>query len=121
MQGLPLEWLHTKDELYDRLRGPAINMTVLATAFSDKEKNGPPWNEKVDGTGRHEPMLFTVDYGKGRVFHTTLGHMDYSMECVGFITTLQRGAEWAATGSVSQSIPEDFPSAEKTSSRSWKL
>ena len=121
MQGLPLEWLHTKDELYDRLRGPAINMTVLATAFSDKEKNGPPWNEKVDGTGRHEPMLFTVDYGKGRVFHTTLGHMDYSMECVGFITTLQRGAEWAATGSVSQAIPEDFPSAEKTSSRSWKL
>ena len=41
MKGLPDKWLHTKDELYDRLRGPAENMTILATAYSDKEKNGP--------------------------------------------------------------------------------
>ncbi len=119
MQGLPSEWLHTKDELYDRLRGPAENMTVLATAYSDKEKNGPPWNDQVNGTGRHEPLLMTIEYGAGRVFHTGLGHMDYSMECVGFITTLQRGAEWAATGKVTQEIPEDFPGKMATSSREW--
>jgi hypothetical protein len=35
------------------------------------------------------------------------------MECVGFITTFQRGAEWAATGKVTQQIPEDFPTATK--------
>ena len=119
MQGLPKQWLHTKDELYDRLRGPAENITVLATAYSDVEKNGPPWNESVNGTGRHEPLLFTVDYGKGRVFHTALGHMDYSMECVGFITTFQRGAEWAATGNVTQKVPSDFPDASGTSKRDW--
>lgn len=119
MNGLPTGWLHAKDELYDRLRGPAENMTVLATAYSDVEKNGPPWNEEVNGSGRHEPMLMAMEYGKGRIFHTALGHMDYSMECVGFITTLQRGAEWAATGKVTQEVPKDFPGTEVISTRSW--
>ncbi len=120
MKGLPTEWLHTKDELYDRLRGPAENVTVLATSYSDVEGNGPPWDKKVKGTGRHEPVLMAIDYGKGRIFHSILGHMDYSMECVGFITTLQRGAEWAATGKVSQEVPTDFPKADKLSARSWE-
>jgi type 1 glutamine amidotransferase len=120
MKGLPPQWLHTKDELYDRLCGPAENMTILATAYSDAEKNGPPWNDKVAGTGRHEPLIFTIDYGKGRVFHTGLGHMDYSMEDVGFIVTLQRGAEWAATGKVTQQAPQDFPGIETVTVRKWK-
>ncbi len=119
MKDIPEKWLHAKDELYDRLRGPAQNMTVLATAYSDVEKNGPPWNESVKGTGRHEPMLMTVNYGHGRVFHTALGHMDYSMECVGFITTFQRGTEWAATGQVTQDIPKDFPALDQIRSRKW--
>ena len=99
-----------KDELHERLRGPAKNITVLATGFSDV-------GEKA--TNRHEPLLMTVDYGKGRTFHSTLGHMDYSMECVGFITTFQRGAEWAATGSVTQKIPKNFPSADAISIRKF--
>lgn len=110
-KGMPIKWLHAKDELYDRLRGPAENMEVLATAFSAKEKRG---------TGRHEPMLLTLNYGKGRVFHTPMGHIDYSVECVGFITCLLRGSEWAATGKVTLPIPRDFPTAEKTSSRTFK-
>jgi type 1 glutamine amidotransferase len=109
-RGMPSVWLHSKDELYDRLRGPAERMTVLATAWSDP---------KQGGRGAHEPMIFTIDYGKGRVFHTPMGHANYSLKCVGFITTLQRGAEWAATGKVTQKVPEDFPSKDKTSSRAW--
>ena len=107
-KGMPQQWLHTKDELYDRLRGPAENMHVLATAFSSLDKKG---------TGRHEPMLMTIDYDDGRIFHTPMGHADYSMECVGFITSLQRGVEWAATGQVTQELPQDFPERAATSSR----
>jgi type 1 glutamine amidotransferase len=107
-KGMPKVWLHVKDELYDKLRGPAVNMTVLATAYA---------SPKTGGSGRHEPMIFTITAGKGRVFHTPMGHADYSMRCAGFQATLNRGAEWAATGKVTQPIPKDFPTADKTSTR----
>ena len=119
MKGLPNKWLHTQDELYERLRGPFENATILATAYADVEKNAPPWNPSLKGQGQHVPQLMAINYGKGRVFHSTLGHFDYSMEGVGFITTLQRGAEWAATGVVTQEVPADFPSADTISSRKW--
>ncbi len=62
-----------------------------------------------------------IDYGRGRVFHSIMGHIDYSFECVGFMTTLQRGPEWAAaTGKVTQEVPTDFPSEETISKREWK-
>jgi len=111
-KGMPKKWLHTKDELYDRLRGPAENMEILATAFAAKEHKG---------SDRHEPILMTIQYGKGKIFHNTLGHADYSMECVGFITTLLRGTEWAATGEVTQAIPKDFPKKKKTSARKFEM
>ncbi len=108
-KGLPRAWMHAKDELYHGQRGPARDMTILATAFSAKDKGG---------TAAHEPMMWVVPYGKGRVFTTVLGHATYSMECVGFIVTLQRGAEWAATGKVTLTkVPDDFPTAEKVSAR----
>lgn len=119
LKGLPTEWLHTQDELYDRMRGPFKNATILATAYSDPEKNAQPWEPALPGTGKHVGVMLTVDYGQGRVFHSTMGHFDYSMECVGFMTTLQRGAEWAATGNVTLDVPTDFPTAGAVSSRNW--
>jgi len=82
MQGLPARWLHVSDELYDRLRGPATNVTVLASAMTDPN---------TGGSGEEEPVLMAVSYGKGRVFHSTMGHGTSQMKCVGFIVTLARG------------------------------
>jgi type 1 glutamine amidotransferase len=107
-KGLPATWMHAGDELYNTLCGPAENLDVLATAHSD------PANK---GSGQDEPMLMVIKYGKGRVFHTTLGHDVPAMQCVGFITTFDRGTEWAATGKVTQKVPADFPGAEKPSLR----
>lgn len=104
-RGLPPMWMHAEDELYDRLRGPAENVTVLASAYSAP---------KTQGTGEHEPILMTIRYGKGRVFHTTLGHSLLAMRCVGFITTFQRGAEWAVSGNVTLKAPDNFPTAANT-------
>lgn len=109
-KGMPEIWMHTKDELYNSLRGPAENMEILATAYADPNNKG---------TGRHEPALMVLNYGKGRIFHNIMGHADYSVNSVGFLTTILRGTEWAATGKVTQEIPEDFPSAEQSSSREF--
>ncbi|WP_319589328.1 ThuA domain-containing protein [uncultured Draconibacterium sp.] len=109
MKGLPEEWLHAQDELYHGLRGPAKNMTILATAYSapsTKSKN------KFHPTGRDEPALMIINYGKGRVFHTIMGHAsekNQAMKCAGFIVTSLRGAEWAASGKVTQDIPKSHP------------
>jgi hypothetical protein len=111
-KGLPDFWMHSKDECYSRLRGPAENMTILATAADTPE---------LKAAGRNEPMLMVIDYGKGRVFHTTLGHDTEAFEGVGFIVSFLRGAEWAATGKVTQEIPADFPSADKAAARGFKL
>lgn len=106
-KGLPARWMHGNDELYSLLRGPARNMQVLATAFADSAAGG--------GTMRDEPMLMTINWEKGRIFHTAMGHADKeggpAMQCTGFIVTLQRGAEWAVTGNVTQQLPYDFPTA----------
>lgn len=97
MRGLPSRWRHAKDELYAKLRGPAKNMTVLATAYSAPDTRG---------TGEHEPMLMTIAFGKGRVFHTALGHGPEAMSGLGFQVTLARGAEWAAIGKVTLPAPK---------------
>ena len=114
MAGLPEKWLHGQDELYDRMRGPGNIKALLYTAYSDPE---------TGGSGREEPLIFTVDYGRARIFHTMLGHAGETvgespaMQCTGFQVTLLRGAEWAATGQVTQEVPDDFPTAERSTAR----
>ena len=103
MKGMPASWRQIKDELYSDLRGPAENMDILATAYSD---------ETTGGSGKHEPVMFTIQYHKGRVFHTVLGHMSEGSETamygMGFRTFLLRGTEWAATGKVTQAPVTEF-------------
>jgi len=108
MKGLPPVWMHAPDELYGLLRGPGQNMTILATAHSDPNNKG---------TGNDEPMLMVLSFGKGRIFHTTMGHDAMALSCVGFMTTFQRGTEWAATGKVTQKAPAGFPTADTVSYR----
>ena len=66
------------------------DIDVLATAFSSKEHNG---------SGQVEPVVFTTTFEKGRCFNLVLGAFDYTMKASPeFKTLLQRGSEWAATG-----------------------
>lgn len=90
------------DELYHRLvHKPGAEYRVLMSAFSDP---------KTGGTGRYEPMATAARYGRGRVFHTPLGHVwrnnvpsRATWSDPQLRRLLARGAEWAATGVVTLS------------------
>ena len=99
-KGLPPEWKHTVDELYDSLRGPAKDIDLLATAYSDPATNG---------TGEHEPMLMAIPYGKGRVFHTTLGHDVVALQCVGFADYFSKGNGMGRYRESHAEGPSQFP------------
>ena len=113
-KGLPDNWMHARDEMYDSMRGPANIKDLLYSGTADPA---------IGGSGREEPLVFTVDYGKARIFHLMLGHCgptaedNPAMQCVGFQTLLLRGAEWAATGKVKQPVPADFPTDQSVSLR----
>jgi type 1 glutamine amidotransferase len=113
MRGLPHEWMHPKDELYHGQRGPALNMNLLATAYSDTA---------TGGTGQHEPMVWWIPYGEGKVFTTLLGHVSrdqpqetWAQRCRGFQAILTRACEWVATGEVTIPLPSELPTAEQVS------
>lgn len=109
-RGMPVHWMHQKDELYHGQRGPAENVHILITAYSDPAPGR-------GGTGKDEPMVFWVPYGKGKVVSNLMGHVGSldPMKCVGFKVTLYRACEWLATGKCLTPIPANFPTAEKTS------
>jgi type 1 glutamine amidotransferase len=120
--GLPVRWMQASDEMLGNLRGPGQNMEILATnsprmQFRRSETGAPgPGAQRVrPPSPRFEPVLMAIKYGDGRVFNTLLGHADEgggpAMQSVGFIATFLRGAEWAATGAVTQEVPYDFPTA----------
>ena len=110
MKGLPLQWMHGKDELYHHMRGPAENLTVLSSAFSDPKQRG---------TGQHEPMTWEVTYGKGRTIVTSMGHCYFNekfweaLHCLGFQTIVARSCEYLATGKVTLPVPKQFPGPDE--------
>lgn len=109
-KGLPAKWLHKQDELYHGQRGPAENVHILLTAYSDPAPGR-------GGTGKHEPMVWWVPYGKGKVVTNLMGHVGGldCMKCVGFKVLLYRACEWAATGECCTPVPANFPTATATS------
>jgi uncharacterized protein len=108
-RGFKLTFPQPKDELYANLRWqPADQYHVLATAYDDHSLYLGKAKQPIPGAGLDQPMLWTVQYGKGRVFVTALGHDVAAVQTPAFVTTFGRGAEWAATGAVTQPIPPDM-------------
>ena len=107
-RGLKPSLPQPKDELYANLRWqPDSAYHVLATAWDDHSlyKNA---RQPIPGPGKNEPMLWTIDFGQGRVFGDALGHDAPAVQTPAFVVTFTRGAEWAATGKVTLAIPPEM-------------
>jgi type 1 glutamine amidotransferase len=107
--GMKAKFAQANDELYANLKWqPEGSYHLLASAWDDHALYNGKAKQPTPGAGLNQPMLWTVDYGKGRVFVTALGHDPAAMNSAGFIATLVRGAEWAATGKVTIPLPAEL-------------
>jgi type 1 glutamine amidotransferase len=108
--GVPKAWLTPHLEVYYFARGPAANVQVLSYA-------------RDPAFGQNWPVEWTVTYGKGHAYIATFGHVwkgdvqPESLRCAGVQTMIVRALQWLAGRPVTFPVPEDFPTAEKTSIR----
>lgn len=107
-KNFPKAWKTPDMELYKFARGPAENLTVLS--YANELETNINW-----------PVEWVVDYGQGRVYNSSMGHLwkgdiyPVSYRCIGFQTTLIRATEWLATGKTTYKVPDDFPSESQVS------
>ena len=105
--GMPRRWKTPAIEVYTYARGPAKNVTVLSSA--EEPKTQERW-----------PIEWTVQWGKGRIYNSTFGHVwlgeadPVDMRCAGFQTVLVRSLQWLAKRPVTFPVPADFPTADAT-------
>lgn len=110
-QDFPDQWKTANTEVYYFPRGPVRDLTVLSWAYDSSS------------THRRWPVEWVVNYGKGRVYNSSLGHLwkgetyPPSYRCAGYQTTVIRATEWLATGKVSYPVPTDFPTKDSVSLR----
>jgi type 1 glutamine amidotransferase len=108
-RGLKKAFPQPKDELYANLKWqPAGTYHVLATAYDDHALYLGKARQPTPGAGLNQPMLWTLNYGQGRVFADMLGHDAAAVNTLGAATVFARGAEWAATGAVTLPIPPEM-------------
>ncbi len=110
--GMPRAWLSPDMEVYYFARGPAENVTVLAYGRDTKPGQGWLW-----------PVEWTVNYGKGRVYVSTYGHVwrgdvqPASMRCAAVQTIIPRAVQWLAHRPATIPVPADFPGTNAVSVR----
>jgi type 1 glutamine amidotransferase len=105
--GMPRRWKTPLIEVYKYARGPADNLTILS------------WAEDPS-TAERWPIEWVVQYGEGRVYNSTFGHVWHDeadpvdMRCAGFQTILVRSLQWLAKRPVTWPVPADFPTEQAT-------
>jgi len=107
--GLPKR-MYFMDEAYWPLYGDRSKVSIIATSketagnFAVRDKDGnlvfdtveaiqQKWPEEPT---KDEPMFWTYEYGKGRVYGCILGHYDWTFDDPYFRILLLRGMAWAA-------------------------
>lgn len=81
MKGFPAEWLDAKDELYKNEK-LWENFVPLAQAYGEETK-------------KDHNVIWVNTYGKAKVFGTTLGHGNETMQASVYLDLVARGLLWS--------------------------
>jgi type 1 glutamine amidotransferase len=82
MKGWPTKWHDESDELYE-IKKVWPNCTPLAKSITPNKKDD------------EHPSIWVNTYGKTRVFGTTLGHLNETMQSKEYLDLVTRGLLWA--------------------------
>lgn len=82
LKGIATNWVTPLDELYI-IEKVEPNTKPLATSVSERD-------------GKTYPVIWTNQYGNGRVFGTTYGHSDDMWRDENFLQLVSQGTLWAA-------------------------
>jgi len=94
------DFQQSADELWDGLK-LAPEAHILAQAYSAPADAG---------SGRDEPVCWTLERGRGRVFVLTLGH-DARAYGIAYKLLIRRAVEWSGRGRVTTPVPRVWPLA----------
>jgi type 1 glutamine amidotransferase len=86
-----LDDFHISDELWINAE-QNDSFDMLGVALNTEEDSG------------EQPAILVGNYGKGRIFHTILGHDETAVRNDGFQSLIVRAAEWAANGKASNTV-----------------
>ena len=116
------------DDMYTNMRWePAAKVHVLVTGHDDPaayahkfagpkyppDQFSPEKLQAMPGMDADHPLVWTNQYGSGRVYCFTLGHGPDTLQYDAVTSLLVRGAEWAASGKVTIALKDkarDFDS-----------
>jgi uncharacterized protein len=115
------QWTFNDDMLTNLKWDPTVKVNVLVTGFDDPASYvpklaGPKYPpalypaDKMSGLpnmGKENPLAWTTQYGRGRVYCVSLGHGPDTLQYDGVTSLIVRGAEWAASGKVSVPLKDN--------------
>tara|TARA_A100000164_G_C21698491_1_gene672379 strand:+ start:10 stop:846 length:837 start_codon:yes stop_codon:yes gene_type:complete len=96
-----------KTEQYYMLVDP--NVKVLAVSKFEKDRYERPGKKENKVTGSVMPVVWKKNYGKGRVFYSSIGHFLTDFDVPEVLKIQMRGFRWASEGKYHQQENLIFP------------
>jgi type 1 glutamine amidotransferase len=114
-------WTFDDDMLTNLKWDPSVKVNVLVTGFDDPASYapklaGPKYPPELypadklatlPNMGKENPLVWTTQYGRGRVYCMSLGHGPDTLQYDGVTSLIVRGAEWAASGKVTVPLKDN--------------
>ncbi|MFV0364374.1 MAG: ThuA domain-containing protein [Suipraeoptans sp.] len=120
VEGAAKSWMTVQEDFFVNMKWLSdVPINVVATVRDDIEDYTPEKTqahrryefenvdlEKLPGMNTDQPVAWTHNYGKGRVFTTSIGHGPDTLRRPNFVGMICRATEWVASGKITIPYPE---------------